>query len=326
MFKLFSKYSFFAYAILPIVLLIFRIPLFISPETSLTSYDEDLYTPLWDLLFGSIMDSSVWSIACALIVNFITILLVNHITNNYCFTERQSHLGGFFFMVLSSGFVISQGFHPVSIFVLLFAIALIRIFSGAQNEKPMRNCYDVALLFSIASLLWAKGVWFFPFHIIMLIMLRIFTLRTLLATLFGIMTPVILVVSYYFFDGTLQSVVVDYLRCIVVPVAFYKTSVLAKIYLGIMALALLLSMLHTINKMQTQKILESRYSRIMIWSVFYSVVLLMLPHFSFEVQNIIAVCGAIIISSFLQSIRSGLLAEIITLILVVLSWSVQWWS
>lgn len=326
MYGLFSKYSFVAYALLPVVLILFRIPLFKSPEVALTSYDADLYTPLWNMLFGGVMAGSVLSIALVLVINFLTCLLVNYITNNFGFTERPTLLGGLFYIMLSSGFVVSQGFYPVSIFALLFVLALMRLFKGALLNIKEQYCFESAMIFAIGSLIWAKGFWFLIFHIVMLIMLRMCTLRTLMATVLGLLTPTALFATGLYLNGTLQISVIEYARCLIVPVAFYKTGIFAKIYLSVMALVLIVSMLHILNKMSTQKILESRYSKIMIWSVFFSVVLLMLPHFSFEIQHIIAVCGAAMLSSFVYGVRSKLISEIITTAMALLVWSVQWWS
>jgi hypothetical protein len=326
MFRIFNKYSFVAYALLPVVLLLFRIPLFMSPEVSMTSYDEDLYTPVWNLLFGYVGKGSVLSIVLALVVVFLTALFVNRLTNSFRFTERQSNLGGFYFIILTSGFLVSQGFHPICLFVLLFVVALMRLFDGAQSNYPERYCYDAGVLFSMGSLLWAKGLWMLLFHVVVLIMLRMFTLRTVISTLLGMFTPVVLALTYFFYTDNLVAANVDYIRCAVVPVAFYKTSILAKSYLVVLSIVLLMATLHIFRKMPTQKIIESRYSKIMIWIIIYSVAMLMLPHYSFEVQQLIAVSGAIILSSYMQSMRSKLMAEIITLILVVLVWCVQWLS
>jgi hypothetical protein len=160
MYGLFSKYSFVAYALLPVVLILFRIPLFKSPEVALTSYDADLYTPLWNMLFGGVMAGSVLSIALVLVINFLTCLLVNYITNNFGFTERPTLLGGLFYIMLSSGFVVSQGFYPVSIFALLFVLALMRLFKGALLNIKEQYCFESAMIFAIGYLKSSDLVFF----------------------------------------------------------------------------------------------------------------------------------------------------------------------
>lgn len=326
MFNFFNKYTLPAYAMLPIVLILFRIPMLMSPSASLTAYDSDLYTPLWKTLFGNITEGGTLSKIFALLIDLVTLFMVNLLTNTFKFTDKQSHLGGFFFIILSSGFIVSQGFHPICIFTLMFVMALYRLFRGTKTENHPKYCFDAGLLFSIGSLLWAKGLWMFAFHIIMLVMLRMLTLRSLLATLHGIAIPIIITATYFFMTDSITEATFNYIQNVIVPVAFYKTGILAKIYLGALTVILLASIIHVFKKMQTQKIVESRYSKIMIWTILYCVAALMLPHYSFEVQQLIAVCGAIIIASYLQSIRSKIVAEIMTLLMVVLVWSLQWLS
>lgn len=323
MYSFFSRNSFISFAALPLLLILFRLRLILSPEISFVATDNDLYTPIWNALFGTITYGSLSSVAIAIAMTFVTAIIVNSIVTSH-FSER-SNLGGMFFIILSSGFVISQSLHPINVFALLFAISIYRMFKGASAEAPMHYCFESGMLLSISYLFWAKSLFFLPLLIIMMIMLRMFNIRTLLATIMGLCVPIIVAATYYFYYDNFNQIFEIYKQCTIVPVAFYKTGFFARSYIIIYSLLLFIAILSSMRNMQTFKIVESRLYRVIIWIIFYATFFIMLPHFSFEMQILIATGGAVLLSTLVTRLHSLRIKEIFVTTTTIVAWIVQWY-
>lgn len=325
MYRFFSRNSFLAFASLPLILILYRLRLLMSPEISYVASDADLYTPIWEMTFGAISEGSRLSIAIAIILTLITALVINSITNRYRFVEHPNNLGGLFFIILSNGFIISQSLHPISIFALLLSISIYRLFKCGLEEQPMHHCFDSAMLISISFLFWAKVIWFLPLYIIIIFTLRTINLRSFIAILLGFSVPLIIASTYYYYQGNLPEIISEYWQKMMVPVAFYKTNIFARSYIIIYAILLIVAILSNMRNMQMFKIIESRYYRVIIWLVFYSSLFIILPHFSFEMQIIIAMGGAIMISSYIMRLHRYRWQEIYTTLIAIIAWIIQWY-
>ncbi|MBP5364610.1 MAG: hypothetical protein J6Y82_01640 [Bacteroidales bacterium] len=325
MFRFFSRNSFLAYAALPVMLILYRLRLISSPEISFVAADTDLYTPLWNLVFGGIAEGSTLSVAIAIIFAFVVTLVVNALTVTFKFVEHANNLGGFFFIILSSGFIVSQSLHPVSVFAILFGTAVYRMFRGAMSESYERTCFESAFLMSTAFLFWAKTVWFVPLHAVILFTLRTVSVRSFVAILLGIASPLAIAATYFFCTDSLVPVVETYLKEMLVPTAFYKTNFFARSYIVVYALILITAILNSMRNMQKIKIIESRFCRAVIWIVFCASLFIILPLFSFEMQILIAMGGAMLLTSYVMRLPRYRWQEIFTSVLALAAWIVQWY-
>lgn len=309
---------------LPVVVVVMRLRVITSPHVGFSASDGDIYTPVWKFVFGSISMGSALSIAIALVVTLLTCFVANGINNRYHFTPRQNNLCGFFFPILSGGFVIAHGLHPVGVFMLLIGLSMFRLLAAEQQvDRAGRACFESGAIFGIAYLLWAKTLWFVPFMLIMLAMLRLFYLRNFVGMIVGILTPSLLYMGYHFFIGDWRAPYDAYRYLSVVPVALYKTGWLARSYLIFCGLVLLVSVLSLLSRLHTFKIAESRQSRVVVWLVFYMALLIMTPYFSFELLVPLAFGGALLLSMWLPTLNYNL-REALTAALVIFTIVVQW--
>ena len=325
MFKFFNTNSFLAYAMLPFVLVIYRMRLILSPHIGQAASDSDLYTPLWEATFGVLPEGSYGGVAIALVLTFLTAMIVNNTSNNFHFTTHQSHLSGMMFIVLSSGFVIGQGLHPVQVFAFLLTSALYRLMKGVRDVRlPYRFCFDAMMFISVGSLFWAKGVWFVPLVIISAGILQILNIRTLLCFIFGFVAPYAIAFAVYYTVGVSIETYESHLQCLMVPVAFYKTTILGKVFVSLYGLLILISILSAIRNLSMLKIIESRMNRIIVWLILFSTIFIVIPYFSFELQILVAAGGGIAVSVWLQRLRRAIWAEIITSSFALMTLYIQW--
>lgn len=324
MFQFFNRNTIITYIALPVVLVILRLRLILYPQQILTATDADLYTPIWRSVLGSIAEGSTLSVALALLFTLIATYIVNNIFNSYHFADRQSGIAGLFYILYSSGFVVSQGLHPVHVFSIFLLLAIWCLFYGATTERPMLACYNGAAFVSLGWLFWGKGAWFVICFFIIQIILRKGDSRSIIASLLGLITPLIFVASYYYCQGSIHDTCNMFWRNTIAPVAFYRTGLYTRTYLGIYIVLLIASLLNAMQEMHKLNIIESRYMRSIIWLSFISASIIALPHFSFEMLSIVAISGGLITSAFLQRLRSRKWQEMITLGFFAATLYIQW--
>lgn len=325
MYKLFNRNTLLAFIMLPVVLIIYRIRVITTPSLGLAISDADLYTPMWNATLGNVSSVSNTGIAVAIALTFLTMLVVNNTSASYKFSRNTTYLPGFVFIVLSSGFVIGQGLHPVQIFVVFFAIGMHRLFEVVRpDRKPYRYCFEAMLYVSVGSLFWAKGLWFVPFIIVSAGMLRVLTTRLFFCMLWGFLAPMVLYGTYAYVTDNLTGYLEAYEQALVVPVAFYKTWLMGKTFLVVYALVLFLSVVSAVRNIASLSIWQSRMSRVVVWTVIYPALLIITPYFSFEMQIFIAAGGSLLVSLWLQRQRSIYVSEIGLTLFSLFTLFMQW--
>lgn len=325
MYKLFNRNTLIAFIMLPVMLLVYRIRVISTPSLGLALSDADLYTPLWQATFGHISSVSNIGISVAIALTFITMLIVNNTSSSYRFSRNVTYLPGFVFIVLSSGFVIGQGLHPVQLFIVLFAIGMHRIFEVVRPDtKPYRYCFEAMLDVSIGSLFWAKGLWFVPFIVVCAGMLRVLNIRAFLCMMWGLLAPLVIFGAYAYVTDSFTEYLEAYEQALVVPVAFYKTWMMGKTFLLVSALVLFLAVVSALRNIASLSIWQSRMARVVVWTVIYPAILIITPYFSFELQLFIAAGGSLLVSVWLQRQRSIYFSEIGLTFYALFTLFMQW--
>ncbi len=324
MFKFFNRNTIGAYAALPLLLILLRLRLVIYPQKGFTATDADLYTPLWNKVFGSLAEGSVASVVLSICITLIVAYMVNAISNSFHFAERQSLLAALYCVLLSSGFVISQGLHPVHIYAICLCLTLISLFHASGTSRPMPSVYNAFFFASVGWLFWGKGVWFVPLLISMLVLLRVSSLRCILAALMGFATPLALCSTWLFMNDHLASTVDVFWNNSTSLVSFFRMGIYTISYSVLYALLILVALLGAMSVLPKLSITESRYTRSLMWVALYSSLLVALPQFSFELMQLVAMSGGVLIAAMMQRIRSNATAEVVTFVILVVTTIIQW--
>lgn len=325
MYRIFNRNSLVAFVMLPILLLVYRIRLISNPNLGMAANDADLYTPIWNATLGHVQTGSTLSIAIAIALTFITMLIVNNTSASYKISRNVTYLPACVFVILSSGFVIGQGLHPVLIFVVFYTIGMHRLFEVIRPDaKPYRYCYEAILNVSIGSLFWAKGLWLIPFVIVSAGMLKALNIRSLGCMLWGFLVPWAIVGAVAFVTDRLDVLAESYEQSLVVPVAFYKTWTMGKTFIIVNAAILFLAIISALRNSTSLGTWQSRMVRVMVWMVIYPSVLIITPYFSFELQILIASGGAALVSVWLQRQKNQLVSEIILTLFTAFTLFMQW--
>jgi len=283
-------------------------------------------------LYGDVTPMPLWGVALSVIkgnrfiASFIVMSLalmgamgVNRFTNRYKLIPRQTLLPGVIYILLVSGFTAVQYIQPVWFFVPLLLLAIEKLFNAHGMHKPMVRCFDAGFWFSVGTLFFAKGMILYVFLLMTMFILRVSSLRTILASLFGIILPYLFAFVYYLVVDEV-GVFLDILRVnFVSPVAFFSRSVYSELYIGIIIVLVILSLVNVARQMPTFKILTRKHYRIFNWLVILSLLISMTPFYSIEMIPVISIGSSIVIAYFLDTTQRVYLKELYFALLIVVT-------
>lgn len=274
------------------------------------AYGDITPMPLWGMVLRVIKGNHFAASVVVMILALLSAMGVNRFTNRYKLLSKPTVLPGVIYILLISGFIEVQYIHPVWFFVPLFMLSIEKLFNAHGKIKPMAWCFDAVFWFSVGTLFFAKGMILFIFILIVMFIMRVFTTKTVLASLFGLLLPYIFSFVYYLMldktDVFFQTLHVNFIT----PVAFYSHSVFSKTYLYTMVILVILSLINIARQMPTFKILTRKHYRVFNWLVIMSLLAAMTPFYSVEMIPVISIGSAIVIAYFLDVIRRNYLKEI----------------
>lgn len=320
-YRIFSKNSFVAFALLPVILVALRARLILDQRP--IALDE-VHMPMWELFLSALRGNSYAPTALAIVLTLIGALGVNRIANVYSFTEKQSNLAGYFYIVFSSAFIMVQQLQPILLFVPFFLIGIERLFIGATQQHPMRHCFDAGLVISAATLFYGKGIWFLGLLLLGMGMMRIFNLRSFMAVCLGILLPYLFSATWYAVKQQLPAYLDQILENFLSPVAFFNHNLMSEIYLGTASLFILIGMLSAVRRMTMVKIITRKYFRFMLWMVLFPLALIFTPYFSFDVFPILAIGASVMAASLILHWQKVAWQEFLALGFLALTLLTQW--
>ncbi len=322
MFEYFNRNTFATYLTMPLLLLVLRLRLFIEPRTD--AAPEGLYTPMWQSVFGGVAEGSLLSIVISLVLIVFTAYTIVGISNAFRFTDKQSSVAGLFYIIYSGGFVISQGLHPVHVFGALMMLAFAFFLVGTRYAKPMLYCFNGAMLVGIAWLFWAKTIWFLPVMFAALIMLRERNFKCLMASLMGLVLPLLMSATWWFVNDSLSTTLETYWQEAFFKPKFFPTGLYTRSYLIICGIVVILSLFSALGNLGVLKIVESRQAKTVIMTTVVMPFFIITSLFSFEMLTIAAQWASITTGAYVFRMRNRYTKEAITLLLFVASIYIQW--
>ncbi len=307
-----------AYILVPLFLILFWLKSLADvyiPE----SFGDITPMPLWGMMLNVIKGNRITASIVVMIMALLSAMGVNRFTNRYKLLSKPTVLPGVIYILLISGFTEVQYIHPVWFFVPLFMLSIEKLFNAHGKSKPMAWCFDAAFWFSAGTLFFGKGMVLFIFLLIVMFIMRVFTTKTILASLFGLFLPYIFTFAYYLlFDKTalfFNTLHVNFIT----PVAFYSHSGFSKTYLYTMVVLVVLSLINVARQISTFKILTRKHFRVFNWLVIMSLLAAMTPFYSVEMIPVISIGSAIVVAYFLDVIRRNYVREIFFTVVILIT-------
>ncbi len=301
------------------LLILLRLRLIVDPTFYVVADTPDMYTPLWNILAENVVSGSMLSVFFAIACTMLCAMLCVNTVNRYGLMPEQTLLGGFFYVVLSGGLRPSLGFQPVMIFAIALAWSIDRLFSATRKERPYLSIAWGFGIATLGALFWSKGLWFLPFLLILLILLRIGGGRHIVAALLGIASVGVVGMTLVSFSSSPMETLSVYWRSAVTTVPYWRVGARSIFYLVVILAFTFIGVMAVQRHAFDMKITESRRARVAQWVLFYSILLMLLPGFSYETQCLAAIGASIFLPRFVYGMRSDMAKEVSLTILVAVT-------
>lgn len=317
--RFFSRSNPLTYLALFALLILLRLKLVTRPEFYVIGDQTECYAPLWNTVFGHVAPASLLSVVLAIAVTALCALIVNNTANRYGLVSQQGTTAGLFFVLLAGGLRHSIAFQPAIVYSLFLIWGVDRLFSAMRKDYPYASVAWGFAILTLGSLFWAKGVWLIPFFFVMLFVLRISSLRALAAALVGVGGVAFTAFLVELFMPDPLESGRAFLRAVFDTRALWKIGPFSITYISITLLCLFFGALSLQRHLSELNIQESRRVRMSEWLFFFSIFLMTLPGFSFDLQIIAATGAALFLPAFTSRLRSPRARLLFPLILIAVT-------
>ena len=199
--SVFKKNYFLQFVLLAITPILLWLPAFINPPEIVVSKRMDM--PLYDFIISGFCGNSFWAVLIAFVLVLLQGVMLNFIVTHYTLSRKNSYLTAFIYMLL-----MSNDYRTMTLSSLLlantFLILGLYTFLQCYNKKEgLDEIFLTTFFLAIASLIYTPSILLMLWIWIGLFNFKIYKWRSFFVSIFGFLTPfIILMVYYYLSDNT----------------------------------------------------------------------------------------------------------------------------
>lgn len=187
----------------------------IHPPEKLGEGDGGL---LYQTLFGWADKNAAWSAITAALLVYVQALLVNRLADFYRMMDDRNWLPGALYALVASCVPDLLFLSPAMVAATFIPLALHRIFSVYRQTQAFGAIFDSAFWIVVAVFFHPPALWCVPMAYLGLFSLRSFSTREQFVFFSGIMAPVVLALSgYFWFDMADTFLSMQLGRCLFWP-------------------------------------------------------------------------------------------------------------
>lgn len=246
-----------------------------------------------------------WLVAFVLVIS--TALIINALAVRYGFTEKNSSLAAFFYILCSSVF---PAFQPLNIYVVvtfLIALLFVLIFAIQDGNSDIRTAFDTGLGLGIIILFYPEALLLILFIWLALISYRVSHWRPYLVSLLGVVTPfALLFTGFFLFGSTKDLIPAIFSRLTPVFGLIHFTSVFNLITGSILGLMVIFAVLQIISSLSSMNINVMQHVLTTLWGLLLIFVILTLLEAPVESAALICVPATLILATYYDSMKKKL--------------------
>jgi hypothetical protein len=235
--------------------------------------------PLFSLLYDTAMSLPHWLfVLITMCLVLVQAFYLNYLVNEYEILYKPSFVPATLYIIFMSIASSSMWLHPLVWVNLLMLAAFHKVFQLFKNSNPIRLLFDAGLLVGTAFLFYAPGILYLPLLMLIISMTRAFNLREWLITLTGFILPFYFVSVWFYWNDSL-GVFLDKMLIDSLNVSLghnINWTMALKTTFGFMVLLTILSMMKLRNHFYKNSIRTRINQRILIYTLFASVISLLL--------------------------------------------------
>lgn len=267
-----------------------------------------LYGVLSDLIGTKPFPGIIFTL---LLVSMMAFLMVNLNTNIFFINER-TFLPALIYILISGLFPQYQLLNPAIFAAMFLTLAIRRIVEAYQIQGTAYSFFDAGILIGTGSLFYANLIWFGLLVIIGIVLLRIGSIKEVVISVIGLVTPFILTFGIYYVSGK----DIKNLLSLMEYNLFGKPTGFSLAPLTVVALILagtstLVSIVYLLRLMNTKKIKSRKTFSLLLWIFFISLgVYFIVPSVSVEIVWLTGIPVSYFWTHYFVFIKKKLLPEI----------------
>ncbi|TFG40703.1 MAG: hypothetical protein E4H43_05325 [Bacteroidia bacterium] len=308
-----------------IILLLTWLGAFLHPHLPSDQGFDVKPMPLFSLLMAVSCFSPFFSVFVAfLLVILISILLVNFNTSAFFISER-TFIPALLYGLLSAYVPQYQILNPVLPSTVLLILGIRKIIDSYKVQGTAFSFFDAGILISVGSLFYAGLIWFGILLIIGMAIIRNGSLKEILISIIGLVTPLFIVYGFMYVTGKdmdrqLSAVTYN----LFAKDAHYSIPGLTLVVLITAGTIVLISVIHLLSVINAKKTKSRKTFILLLWTFLITfIVYFLFKTVSAEIQWIIVIPPVYFLSHYFVFSRAKRLPEIMLSVLFVLAALIQ---
>lgn len=243
--------------------------------------------------------------------------MIFFVNEKHKFLSQTTTLPSFIYILLTSGIMVNLGFDYLLISVFIVAMSIERLQAAINNTQVNNAIYDFGFLIMLAVAIYPKFVLLILWAICVLFFSGRSTLKDIMALLFGLLTPTLFIVFYYFWIDRLVELPVIFMSCLLVG-EFIHTLPGVEVARLAMLLFLFLIALYSIVVNYPISIVNQRRGILSVVSLllFLSVTLFVIPGNYYDFMYILALPLSFIYAQYFINNRIALFGNLMFILLL----------
>ncbi|MDR2910137.1 MAG: DUF6427 family protein [Bacteroidales bacterium] len=290
----------------------------INPKSYLF-YESDENNILFYPIYSLLGDFALPGVIIALILMLALSIFIQQINSQYLVIRERNKLPALIFVIMAGGLTSIHTLHPVYFAGIFLILAIYRLFSIFDNEKPYSACFDSGFLLGIGSLFYINLLLLIPVFIMSVGILskkngwKIFVIQ-----LIGILLPFIFVFSFGALTNRFFETFKVFEQNIAISNNHFETSIFMQVYLGFLTVLTIISCIIIMIHYNTKKISSRKFFSVFFLILIFSVTgFVFVPSISHEMLIITFIPLSYLISNLLTDLKSRFWSGLIFILLLV---------
>ena len=288
----------------------------VHSNPSTTSSTSLVY--LW--LTGWIANNPLLSTIFALVLTLVSAFILQQFDSRFTLLQKKTFLPAYLFVIIAGGLTDLQMLHPVHMAMPFFLMAIFRLFKASLTRFPLKNFFDAGFVLGLGILIFPQLLFFVPLLLLASIVLvkepqwRLFVLP-----LIGITIPPLFLLGILFLSNN-ASEINNLLNINLItesnPGMLIRSNLL--IFLGLIAVLLLLAVLKIGGFSEERRNLQRRYQQFFILMMLNTLpIIVFVGRGSTAALWLAAAPSAMLIAFLLGTIRRKRWVEFILIMLLL---------
>lgn len=244
---------------------------FLHPVLPSSEGFDNMPMPLFKILLGITGFSPFISTFSAFLLMLLMAFLMVNFNTNVFFISERTFLPALVYVVLTGLNPQYQLMNPVLPAAPFLILGIRKIMDSYKVQGTAYSFFDAGVLIATGSLLYAGMIWFGILLIVAIIVLRPFSIREIVISLAGLLTPLFIFTGFYYILGYDM----DYLRSAVNYNLFVREAdtslpLLNIVVLIIAGVVVLVSVSQLLGALKEKRIKSRKTFTLLFWTFFIS--------------------------------------------------------